>query len=120
VASIPVNYDRHLGPLFFRGFAEEMAALLDVRPGMRVLETACGTSIVTERLVARLGAEGHLIATDLNEPMLAHASAKRLPGNHPRMAAGRCHEASVPRQRVRRDRLPVRRDVLPGQGARDA
>jgi hypothetical protein len=28
VATIPVNYDRYLGPLFFRGFADEMAALL--------------------------------------------------------------------------------------------
>jgi SAM-dependent methyltransferase len=82
VASIPVNYDRYLGPLFFRGYADEMAALLDVRPGMRVLETACGTGLVTERLVARLAGDGHLVATDLNEPMLAHAATKGLPGDH--------------------------------------
>ena len=82
VASIPVNYDRYLGPLFFRGFADEMAALLDVRTGMRVLETACGTGLVTERLVARLAGDGHVVATDLNEPMLAHAATKGLPGDH--------------------------------------
>ena len=82
VATIPVNYDRYLGPLFFRGFADEMAALLDVRHGMRVLETACGTGLVTERLVERLAGDGHLVATDLNEPMLAHAQAKGLPGKH--------------------------------------
>ncbi len=82
VASIPVNYDRYLGPLFFRSYADEMAALLDVRPGMRVLETACGTGLVTERLLARLAGDGHLVATDLNEPMLAYAATKGLPTDH--------------------------------------
>ncbi len=41
---------------------------------------ACGTGIVTERLVRRLGGDGTLVATDLNEPMLAHAQA-RIPGS---------------------------------------
>src|SRR2546427_10353591 len=53
-----------------------MAARVDVRPGVRVLETACGTGIVTERLVARLAGHGTLVASDLNEPMLAYAGAK--------------------------------------------
>jgi SAM-dependent methyltransferase len=76
VGSIPANYDRYLGPLFFHGYADDMGARLEVRSGMRVLETACGTGIVTERLVARLGGQGRLVATDLNEPMLAHAATK--------------------------------------------
>jgi SAM-dependent methyltransferase len=76
VGSIPANYDHYLGPLFFHDHADAMAACLDVRPGIRVLETACGTGIVTERLVARLAGQGSLVATDLNEPMLAHAVAK--------------------------------------------
>jgi ubiquinone/menaquinone biosynthesis C-methylase UbiE len=76
VGSVPENYDRYLGPLLFAEHAAEMAGRLDVRPGMRVLETACGTGIVTERLLARLGGAGHLVATDLNEPMLAQAKAK--------------------------------------------
>jgi SAM-dependent methyltransferase len=79
VGSIPENYDRYLGPLLFHEPADDMASRLEVRPGMRVLETACGTGIVTERLLARLGGQGSLVATDLNEPMLAHAAAK-LPG----------------------------------------
>ena len=45
---------------------------------MRVLETACGTGIVTERLAARLAGGGALVATDLNEAMFAHGRA-RLP-----------------------------------------
>lgn len=76
VGSIPENYDRYLGPLFFQDYAEAMAARLDVVPGMRVLETACGTGIVTARLAARLAGQGSLVATDLNAPMLAYAAAK--------------------------------------------
>jgi SAM-dependent methyltransferase len=76
VGSIPASYDRYLGPLFFHGYADDMGARLEVRSGMRVLETACGTGIVTERLVTRLGGQGRLVATDLNEPMLAYAATK--------------------------------------------
>ena len=79
VGSIPENYDRYLGPLFFHGYADEMAARLPVGRGMRVLETACGTGIVTERLLARLAGAGHLVATDLNEPMLAYAATRIAP-----------------------------------------
>lgn len=75
VGSIPENYDRYLGPLLFREYAEAMAARLEVVPEMHVLETACGTGIVTERLVARLEGQGRLVATDLNAPMLAYAAA---------------------------------------------
>jgi ubiquinone/menaquinone biosynthesis C-methylase UbiE len=76
VGSIPEHYDRYLGPLLFHGYADDMAARLVARPGMRVLETACGTGIVTERLAVRLAGQGSLVATDLNEPMLAYAAAK--------------------------------------------
>lgn len=76
VGAIPANYDRYLGPLLFHQYADDMAARLEVPRGARVLETACGTGIVTERLVARLADQGSLVATDLNEPMLAYAAAK--------------------------------------------
>lgn len=76
VGSVPENYDRYLGPLLFREYAEAMAARLQPAPGMRTLETACGTGIVTEQLLARLAGQGNLVASDLNEPMLAYAAAK--------------------------------------------
>lgn len=79
VGSIPEKYDRYLGPLFFHDYADEMAARLPVRPGVRVLETACGTGIVTERLLGRLAGTGHLVATDLNEPMLGYAAGRIAP-----------------------------------------
>jgi SAM-dependent methyltransferase len=76
VGGVPRNYDRYLGPLLFHGFADDLAARLDVTAGLRVLETACGTGIVSARLARRLGGHGTLVATDLNEPMLAHAQTR--------------------------------------------
>ncbi len=82
VGSIPANYDRYLGPVFFHHYADDLAARLPVTPGMRVLETACGTGIVTERLAARLAGQGSLVATDLNEAMFAHGRARHPRASH--------------------------------------
>ena len=79
VGEIPGNYDRYLGPIFFHGYADDLAARLPVAAGMRVLETACGTGIVTRRLVDRIRGHGTLVATDLNEAMIAHGRAN-VPG----------------------------------------
>jgi ubiquinone/menaquinone biosynthesis C-methylase UbiE len=76
VGSIPATYDRYLGPLFFHAFADDLTARLAVKPNMRVLETACGTGIVTERVAAALAGQGTVVATDLNEPMVAYASQR--------------------------------------------
>ena len=46
VGDVPRNYDRYLGPVFFNDFADDLAGRLELRAGMRVLETACGTGIV--------------------------------------------------------------------------
>jgi 2-polyprenyl-3-methyl-5-hydroxy-6-metoxy-1,4-benzoquinol methylase len=54
VGEIPGNYHRYLGPIFFHGYADDLAARLPVAAGMRVLETACGTGIVTRRLADRI------------------------------------------------------------------
>src|SRR3989442_12120852 len=80
VGKIPENYERYLAPLFFNDFADDLVARLTVSDDMRVLEVACGTGIVTRRLVERLGGRGTVMATDLNEAMFAHAR-KRLPGS---------------------------------------
>jgi SAM-dependent methyltransferase len=79
VGEIPRNYDRYLGPIFFHGYADDLAARLPVTSGMRVLETACGTGIVTRRLADRIRGHGSLVATDLNEAMIAHGRAN-VPG----------------------------------------
>ena len=62
--------------MLFHGFADDIVAGLPGKTGLRVFETACGTGIVTERLVQRLRGAGTVIATDLNEAMVEHARAR--------------------------------------------
>ena len=76
VGAVPLNYDRYLGPLLFVPYADDLAARLPVAPRTRVLEVACGTGIVTERLMRRLAGQGTLVATDLNDAMIAHARGR--------------------------------------------
>ncbi|MXQ13303.1 class I SAM-dependent methyltransferase [Microvirga makkahensis] len=74
--SIPALYERYLGSLLFRPFAEDLAARLrDVTAG-RVLETAAGTGIATRALAAALPPLVEIIATDLNQEMLDQARTK--------------------------------------------
>jgi ubiquinone/menaquinone biosynthesis C-methylase UbiE len=79
VGSIPEIYDRHLGPVLFEPYAADLAARVKVGPSARVLELACGTGIVTRRLRDALPPGATLVATDLNEPMLAHAALRFRP-----------------------------------------
>ena len=76
VGSIPENYDRYLGPPLFEPYAADLVTRVDVTDGGAVLEIACGTGIVTRRLRDRLPALTKLVATDLNEAMMNHASRK--------------------------------------------
>ena len=73
--SIPENYERHLVPLLFADYAEDLASRLDVPSGASVLETACGTGALTRRLVAELPADAHLTVTDLAQAMVEQARA---------------------------------------------
>jgi ubiquinone/menaquinone biosynthesis C-methylase UbiE len=74
--SIPSLYDRYLGPLIFEPYAEDLASRLAALNPARVLETAAGTGIVTRALLRALPAGTSIVATDLNQPMLAHAAAQ--------------------------------------------
>jgi ubiquinone/menaquinone biosynthesis C-methylase UbiE len=74
--SIPAAYDRYLGPLFFQAYAEDLAARLNPPRGSSLLELACGTGILTRVLRDRLPKTIRLVATDLNEPMIARAATK--------------------------------------------
>lgn len=74
--SIPQYYDQGLGPVIFAGYAADIAQRAAAGNPARVLETAAGTGIVTRKLRDALPAAAHLIATDLNPPMLEIARAK--------------------------------------------
>ncbi len=74
--SIPALYDQHLGPLIFVAYADDLAArLADMQHG-RILEAATGTGMVTRALVSSLPESVSIVATDLNQPMLDHASTQ--------------------------------------------
>lgn len=74
--SIPEKYDRCLGPILFDPYAEDIARRIPIKPGMSLLELACGTGIATRRIAERLPAGATITATDLNQAMLDHAKSK--------------------------------------------
>ena len=76
IGSMPEFYDRHLGALFFQPYADDLADRLSNLTSGKLLETAAGTGIVTETLARRLPSSVHIVATDLNQPMLDHAKTK--------------------------------------------
>lgn len=77
IGSIPEQYDRYLGPLLFEPYATDLCARLQVPAAARVLEIACGTGILTQRLRQSIPRSATLVATDLNEPMIAYARRAR-------------------------------------------
>jgi ubiquinone/menaquinone biosynthesis C-methylase UbiE len=82
-ASIPGFYDRCLGPVIFEPYARDLAGRLP--PGARrVLELACGSGIVTKRLLEALPRDASLLATDLNMAMVEHA--RQAVGQDPRVS----------------------------------
>ena len=70
---VPATYDRILGPVLFEPYARDVVARLPAGDGLRVLEVACGTGIVTRRLQEALSGRARIVATDLNEPMVEYA-----------------------------------------------
>lgn len=59
----------------FEPYAVDLVRRVVASSPMRVLEVACGTGIVTRHLRAMLPAAATLVATDLNEAMVAYARA---------------------------------------------
>jgi len=58
-----------------RPAAEQMLEAIGVDEGSSVLELACGSGAFTQLLAERVGADGHVVATDLSPGMVALASA---------------------------------------------
>lgn len=75
--SMPAFYDRYLGPVSFMPYATEMAQRVKVFNPKQLLETACGTGIVTYAIADALPRSAEIVATDLSQPMLDFAAAKR-------------------------------------------
>jgi ubiquinone/menaquinone biosynthesis C-methylase UbiE len=75
--SIPEIYDRFLVPLIFESYALDFAKRLAKTDPRDVLETAAGTGVLTRAIASRLPAYARIVATDLNQPMLNHATARQ-------------------------------------------
>ncbi|HVU04958.1 MAG TPA: class I SAM-dependent methyltransferase [Polyangiaceae bacterium] len=74
--SIPTLYEEILVPLLFQPYAEDLAARLsDLKEGV-VLELAAGTGAVTRVLRRTLPPAVRILATDLNEGMIAVGSKR--------------------------------------------
>jgi len=74
--SVPEYYDTILGPAQFEAFAADLVRRLPVRPKGDVLELACGTGVLTQRLRERVDSMFRLVSTDVSEAMLAYARNK--------------------------------------------
>ena len=72
----PEYYDGCLGPIWFDSYATDLVRRLPQRPPGDVLEIACGTGLVTQRLRAHLDPSLRLVATDLSKLMLDYARGK--------------------------------------------
>jgi ubiquinone/menaquinone biosynthesis C-methylase UbiE len=74
--SIPEIYERLLVPLLFQPYALDLAHRLAKGEPRDVLETAAGTGVLTRAVAARVPENTRIVATDLNQSMLDHASTR--------------------------------------------
>jgi ubiquinone/menaquinone biosynthesis C-methylase UbiE len=73
--SIPQLYEQYLVPLIFEPYPRDLARRVARRQPSSVLEIAAGTGAVTRQLAAALPPSTAIVASDLNEAMLAQAAA---------------------------------------------
>ena len=73
--SVPANYEKHLVPLLFRPYAQELARRAGAFAPGDILETAAGTGVVTDAL-SRALPDARIVATDLNQAMLDVAETR--------------------------------------------
>jgi SAM-dependent methyltransferase len=62
-------------PMLFVPYAEDLAARVAATGARRILETAAGTGVVTEAMLAAMP-EAEIVATDLNQAMLDVAATR--------------------------------------------
>ena len=67
-------YERELVPAVFGPWARRVIRRAELRPGLRVLDVACGTGVVARLAAERVGVGGCVVGLDLNPGMLAVAA----------------------------------------------
>lgn len=73
-------YERVMVPAVFGPWAKILLASVALRPGMRVLDVACGTGIVARLAVSEAGPTGRVVGIDSNDAMLAVARERAAAG----------------------------------------
>jgi ubiquinone/menaquinone biosynthesis C-methylase UbiE len=66
----PDSYERYQVPSVFEPLARMFLQRIELRPGQRVLDVACGTGVVARRAAVALGPDGLIVGVDLNSKML--------------------------------------------------
>lgn len=66
-------YERLLAPTLFEQWTHRLADAVNIRPGQKVLDVACGTGILARTVAARVGPTGSVSGVDINPGMLAVA-----------------------------------------------
>jgi len=74
--SVPAVYEKHLVPLIFQPYADDIARRLTALRSSTLLEIAAGTGVVTRALASTLAPDVSIVATDLNQAMLDQAIAR--------------------------------------------
>lgn len=67
-------YQRELVPALFGPWGQRVVELAALRPGLRVLDVACGTGLVARLAAEAVGVDGRVTALDVNPAMLAVAA----------------------------------------------
>jgi ubiquinone/menaquinone biosynthesis C-methylase UbiE len=76
-------YERELVPAVFGPWGPRVVELAELRPGLGVLDVACGTGLVARLAAEAIGVDGRVAALDLNPAMLAVASELPAVGGAP-------------------------------------
>ncbi|HVM99435.1 MAG TPA: class I SAM-dependent methyltransferase [Caulobacteraceae bacterium] len=58
------------------GLGQGVIAVLDPKPGERIIDVGCGCGATTLELARRVGPGGHVLGADISAPMLAVAKAR--------------------------------------------
>jgi ubiquinone/menaquinone biosynthesis C-methylase UbiE len=72
-------YEQYLGPAISDPWTSVLLEYAAVQPGQRVLDLACGTGSVARHVAPLVGAEGKVVALDINPEMLAVGRALPAP-----------------------------------------
>ena len=110
--SIPELYDTYFVPIIFEPYAADLVSRLPRENLSNVLEVAAGTGVVTRALASSLPRAVTIVATDLNEAMLAQAKSvgteTPVEWRQAERAGGRCQDWYWRRRAVAWPRSPAK------------